>query len=177
MWFAYGEEKSSTNGALFAAYLAEHLRHYGLDLKKVSFQTDNGSEYIGSIRKRGESAFQKVLRHYGIHHARIPSHSPTFNSDVEAAHRIIEDEFYECEHYQNSTQFYAKAYAYQLYFNYERKNMWRNCKSPDIINTELGADIHSGVFNLPPPLLDPAVQRLKPGYHLPKEVNKEKVFP
>ena len=172
MWFAYAKEGTSTNAALFAMYLADHLKHYGVDLKNISFQTDNGSEYIGSIRKRGDSMFQKTLKRYGIHHARIPSHSPTFNSDVEASHRLVEDEFYECELYRDATQFYAKAYAYQLYFNYERKNMWRNKKSPVIINTELGGKINRGVFNLPPPLLDNAVKHLKGGYHVSKEVTE-----
>jgi hypothetical protein len=41
---------------------------------------------------------------------------------VEAFHKIIEDEFYECEDYKNEDDFLAKAYSYLLFFNYEREN-------------------------------------------------------
>lgn len=172
LWFGYAEENTSTNAALFALYLAEHLKHYGIDLKRSSFQSDNGSEFVGSTKKKKRlSAFEQVLADYGIHHSRIPPHSPTYNSEVEASHRLIEDEFYECEQYRDSTQFYAKAYAYQLFFNYERINMWRNSKPSDILNTEAGKSISPEVFNLPPPLLDSAVHLFKGGYHVSKEVN------
>lgn len=172
MWFAYAEENTSTNAALFAVYLAEHLKHYGVELNYVNFQSDNGSEFIGSMTKiKRPSAFEQALADYGIHHRRIPPSSPTYNSDVEAAHRLIEDEFYECEEYHDAAQFYAKAYAYQLFFNYERINMLRKSKPVDILNTAAGKFINPEVFNLPPPLLDPAVHCFKGGYHVPKDVN------
>jgi hypothetical protein len=49
---------------------------------------------------------------------------------VETFHRIIEDELYEIEDYANEIEFLGKAYAYQLYFNYIRKNRYRDNKSP-----------------------------------------------
>jgi hypothetical protein len=37
-------------------------------------------------------------------------------------HKIIEDEFYECESFNSKDDFFAKAYSYLLFFNYEREN-------------------------------------------------------
>jgi hypothetical protein len=54
------------------------------------------SEFIGNVKKKGESAFQIVVEEeFGITHERIPPRCCTWNSDVEAFHRMIEDEFYE----------------------------------------------------------------------------------
>jgi len=70
---------------------------------KIIFQTDNGSEFIGSVKKniKKRSFFEKVLGNNNIEHQRIPTRSPTFNSDIEAFHKIIEDEFYECERFDD----------------------------------------------------------------------------
>lgn len=99
---------------------------------KIIFQTDNGSEFIGSVKKnfKKRSFFEKILENNNIEHRRIPTRSPTFNSDIEAFHKIIEDEFYECEDYQNRDEFFAKAYSYLLFFNYERENTNKDNKSP-----------------------------------------------
>ncbi|MDZ7414166.1 MAG: helix-turn-helix domain-containing protein, partial [candidate division KSB1 bacterium] len=71
-WYAYGRTKESTNAAIFASYLLSSLKHYGVDMKGVTIQTDNGSEFIGSVHKRGESAFKEVLNGFGVRHCRIP---------------------------------------------------------------------------------------------------------
>ena len=39
--------------------------------------------------------------------------------------KIVEDEFYDVEDFRDIVEFKAKAYAYQLYLNYRRKNRWR----------------------------------------------------
>ncbi|MDZ7413156.1 MAG: helix-turn-helix domain-containing protein [candidate division KSB1 bacterium] len=70
-WYAYGRTKESTNAAIFASYLLSSLKHYGVDMKGLTIQTPNGSEFIGSVRKRGESAFKEVLDDFGVRHCRI----------------------------------------------------------------------------------------------------------
>ncbi|MGQ9561645.1 MAG: hypothetical protein ACUVWA_14195 [Candidatus Oleimicrobiaceae bacterium] len=58
---SYGESKETTNAATFARYLLSQLTHYGVDLSQAIIQTDNGSEFIGSVQKRkGRSAFIRV---------------------------------------------------------------------------------------------------------------------
>ncbi len=142
----------------------EHLKYYGVDLKRVKIQTDNGSEFIGNSRRvRGESAFERVLREAGIEHVRIPPSSPTWQSDVEAVHKMIEDELYEVEEYRDGIDFLAKAYAYGLYFNFRRKNRYRGYKTPVEILHEVDSKANSReqVFHLPPVILDHFV---KDGY-------------
>jgi len=167
-WHAYGMTKDSTNAGLFASYLFAQLKYYGVDINEVIIQTDNGTEFIGSVfKKKGISKFVRVLEEYKVKHARIPPRAPTWQSDVEAFHKIVEDEFYDIEEYKNRDEFLAKAYAYQLYFNFKRKNRYRGNKTPVEILKETGSSISPQVFNLPPIILDNFIDDfIKGGYHV-----------
>jgi transposase len=93
-WCAYGETKDSTNAALFAKYLLCQLQYYGVNINEIIIQTDNGSEFIGNVlKKKGKSAFVKVLESAKVKYVRIPPRACTWQSDVEAFHKIVEDEF------------------------------------------------------------------------------------
>lgn len=175
-WFAYGRTDDTTNSAIFALYLIEHIKLCGVEIKDTTIQTDNGSEFIGCVtRRRGKSLFEGVLERFGINYSRIPPGAKTWQSDVEAFHRIVEDEFYDIEDYKDMEEFKAKAYAYQLYFNFERKNRYKWRKSPIEILDESGAGdkISNGIFNLPPIILDDYADsfiesRIEGGvYHVP----------
>lgn len=178
-FYAYADENNSTYASLFAEYVIEHLKSYGIESARINWQTDNGSEFIGSARKRINrlSAFQKVLKENRIEHGRIPPRCSYLQGDVEAFHRIVEDELYEVESYNNQIEFLGKAYAYQLYFNYLRKNRYRDNKSPVEILKERFPNIDEGILNLPPirleTLLDFSyIEKPKPGYHVPIPVQK-----
>ena len=67
---------------------------------------------------------------------------------------MVEDEFYDIEDYRNKTEFLAKAYAYQLYFNFKRKNRYKGGKTPVDILKENGSNVSPQVFNLLPVILD-----------------------
>jgi hypothetical protein len=154
-FIAFAYSNNSANAALFAGYISNHLKKYGIELELIVYQTDNGSEFIGNVRKKGESAFQIVVEEeFGITHERIPPSSPTYNSDVEAFHRMIEDDLYEVEEFSSLTEFKAKAYTYQLYFNYKKKNRWRDRMSPYDILVSENSNIDPGILNLPPPILE-----------------------
>ena len=173
-WFAFAKENTTTNAALFAWYLLGHLKECGVDLSKVIFQTDNGSEFIGNPMKKGKSAFQEVLESFGVKHVRIPPSSPTWNSDVETFHGLIEDEFYDIEDYRDGGEFIGKAWAYQLWFNYKRKNRWRGRKTPlEIFQEVPHGEISPGVFNLAPVIVDQLLsawleerESIQGGYHV-----------
>lgn len=110
---SYADSNTTTNAGIFAEYVMGHLKHYGVEVSKTEFQYDNGSEFIGNVSKReGKTPFQARIDYYRASHGRIPPASPTFNSDVESFHRIVEQEFYSCEAFENRTQFFAKAYSY-----------------------------------------------------------------
>src|SRR5476649_1280598 len=119
---------------------------------KLVWQSDNGSEFIGSINKRAgyRCAFQKVLGREHIEHVQIPPRCSWMQGDVETFHKLVEDEFYDVEVYANQEEFLGKAYAYQLFFNYERKNRNRENKAPVQILRERFPNMDEGVLNLPP---------------------------
>jgi len=154
-FFAYCTENTMTNSQLFQAYVAEHLKKYGVALEAVILQTDNGSENIGAWNKKTASAFtRQVEEHYRMQHDRIPPHCSTYNSDVETFHNLIEREFYDIETVASLPELLGKATAYQLYFNYQRPNTWREGKSPYQLLRELAPHIAPQVLALPPRIVD-----------------------
>jgi len=169
-FYAYADRNNSTHARLFASYVIEHLSRYNVEVSSVIWQTDNGSEYIGSVNKReeGTSAFEMELSRAGITHERIPPRCPHWQGDVESFHRIVEDELYDTEEYSCSDHFLGKAWAYQIYFNYFRKNRWRDNKAPAEIVREKDPRSDPGVLNLPPTRLEILLDNYYPtGYHLP----------
>ena len=183
-FYAYADRNNSTYASLFAKYVIEHLRSYGIDTARIIWQTDNGSEFIGSVKKKinRPSAFEKILMDNEIEHGRIPPRCFYLQPDVESFHRIVEDELYEVESYENGVEFLGKAYAYQLYFNYIRKNRYRDDRSPVEILRERFPHINENVLNLPPIrveiLLDEYYkQKDKSGYHVPKPVLAPEFLP
>ena len=181
VFYAYSDENNSYYAGLFALYVIEHLKKYNISPKtmKIIFQTDNGSEFIGSVRKniKKRSFFENILENNHIEHQRIPTRSPTFNSDVEAFHKIIEDEFYECEDYKDTNEFFAKSYAYLLFFNYERENTNKDNKSPYQLLKEKEPNLCDKILNLPPIRLEWLAEEMKENkeyksvYHLPLLLN------
>ena len=172
-FLAYADENNSTYASLFAKYIAEHLKSYGIELATIEYQTDNGSEFIGNVNKRINrlSAFEKTLKEYKIHHGRIPPRASYLQGDVETFHRIVEDELYDIESYKSHTEFLGKAYAYLLYFNYIRENRWRDNKSPLQLLKEKAPHLNEGMLNLPPIRLEALlIEEGKGGYHVPGSV-------
>jgi len=147
-----------------------HLKYYNVDVSKTEFQYDNGVEFIGNVsKKEGKTPFQDRIDYHGLSHGRIPVASPTFNSDVESFHRIVEQEFYSCETFETRIQFFAKAYSYLLFYNYFRPNSWKEDQSPWQIVQKAFPGMEPNVLNLPPIHLDPlTVSFVEGGYHLPK---------
>jgi len=176
-FFSYANENNSTNASRFAYYVLSHLVESGIDVSGCRFQDDNGSEYIGSVRKKSKTptAFQKALSDYNVTQERIPPRSPTFNSDVEAFHRLCEEEFYDSEDFDSEETFLAKAFGYQVWFNFLRKNRWRDNKTPWEILREKSPDMSKFALILPPIRLEwlPLPQELSPsqgGYDVSRTV-------
>ena len=48
VFFAYANENNSLYGALFAWYVIEHLKSYGINIEGLDWQTNNGYEFIHS---------------------------------------------------------------------------------------------------------------------------------
>lgn len=175
-FFAYSDENNLTNASRFCDYVVQQLKRYGVKTANITCQTDNGSEYIGNVNKKTNrlSLFEKTLKYYEITHGRIPPRSSYLQGDVETFNRIVEDEFFEVESFRDEEEFLGKTYAYQLFFNYLRKNRYRDNKSPVDILRERFPEVDTNVLNLPPIRLDHQDDRWmiddKPwsGYHVPR---------
>ncbi|MGQ9854965.1 MAG: hypothetical protein ACUVTG_16380, partial [Candidatus Oleimicrobiaceae bacterium] len=90
-----------TTAPSFERYLLSQFTHYVVELSQVIIQTDNGSEFIGSVQKRRrKSAFIRVSEDAGVKQARVPPRACTWQSDVEAFHKMIEDQFYDIGDYR-----------------------------------------------------------------------------
>ena len=163
---AFAYEASLTNAVTFARYVGQHLTSFGGDLKNSLWQTDNGSEFVGGAKAKRPSAFTAAVERWGARHVRIPPRAPTWNSDVEAFHRTIQDEFYRAVRFHGLRDFLAKANAYVAYYNLERRNRHRENQSPFQIASPLRPGLSRHLFTPPPIILD-LVEPETGEYHVP----------
>jgi transposase len=175
-FLAYASRRSAQASELFAQRIQTHLQRWGVNLRDVTWQTDNGAEFIGELQPDGSrSHFPRAVTYFGSQHERIPPAAHTYQSDVETVHRLIEDEFFDLETFQNRADFLAKASLYQLYFNLARPNSHKRGLTPWQIIQQLAPRLPLKLCLLPPTFLDyrlDALRRDDPstfqgGYDLP----------
>src|SRR5579859_5479786 len=153
LFWAFAEKRSAAASAVFAARIQQHLDRYGVSLRDLVWQTDNGSEFIGGHDRSGKpTGFPAALG--SSQHARIPPAAHTYQSDVETVHRLEEDEFFDLEDFASRGDFLAKTHTYQLYFNLVRPNSHKENQSPWQIIQRLAPRSPLGLCLLPPVLLD-----------------------
>src|ERR1700736_1623694 len=144
LFWAFAEKRSAAASAVFAARIQQHLDRYGVSLRDLVWQTDNGGEFKGDFPAAlGDS--QHVL---------IPPAAHTYQSDVETVHRLEEDEFFDLEEFRSRGQFLAKVHTYQLYFNLARPNSHKENQSPWQIIERLAPRSPLKLCLLPPVFLD-----------------------
>lgn len=157
LWLAFSAVNDSTYALLFADRLLAHLQRCGVDLSRLTVQTDNGSEFGGNWNRRhGLPPFTKLVeqKYRCRQHRFNPPHRSTYNSDVEAVHGIMEPEFYELEHFSGSVHsFLNQAYSYQLYFNLLRRNSAKGGQTPEQLRRARAPSVSPQVYLLPPVLL------------------------
>lgn len=130
-YLAYAQECTLCYSKLFAEVVLAHLVGCGVKFKGSRLQTDNGCEFVGNWQSRSDSQFTKAVEaHRGLTHTRCPPRAHTWQSDVETAHRLIEDEFYEVERFTSRADFLAKAGSYNLWLNVARRNRGKEHKTP-----------------------------------------------
>lgn len=143
LFLGYSNELSLAYATVFAERIIKHLLDCGADLSAATWQSDNGSEFVGSWQARQDSAFTlAVQRVKGQTHRTIPPGQHRFQADVETVHNLMEQEFYEVEHFTGRGDFLAAADHYQLFFNLARRNSAKEHKTPwDLVRQKLpGAD-------------------------------------
>ena len=159
-FIAYAQECSLTYASLFAEIIIGHLKKCGVDLTDSRFQTDNGSEFIGSWSAKQPSIFtQTVNSEKGLVHDTIPPGAHTYQADVETVHGIIEDEFYEIEAFSSPQAFLAKATQYVTWFNVARKNSYKGNKTPWEITHQRDPNISPKIAILPAMSLDEILRK------------------
>ena len=167
-FLAFASQRSAQASELFALRIQRHLQRCGVRLRDVTWQTDNGGEFIGQLQPDGSrSHFPRAVTYFGSQHERIPPAAHTYQSDVETVHRLIEDEFYDLETFRSRAEFLAKASVYQLYFNLARPNSHKQGLTPWQILHDLDPRLPFDVCLLPPVLLDYRLDSTG-GYDLPR---------
>ena len=123
----YADERSKSYAVLLAERVSAHLAWHGVDLTRVEWQTDNGSEFLEDAHQRG---LPSTVRAVGSGHHYIPPKAHTWQSDVETVHRLQEDEFFDRESFQSPAEFWAKVSTYWRYFNIARPNRNKDWQTP-----------------------------------------------
>lgn len=131
LFLGYANELSLSYATLFAERIIRHLQQCGVDLSAATWQSDNGSEFVGSWQAKTDSAFTNAIQRIpGQTHRTIPPGQHRFQADVETVHNLMEQEFYEIEAFTGRQDFIAKADQYQLFFNLARNNTAKEHKTP-----------------------------------------------
>src|SRR5512135_1450235 len=82
LFWAFAQKRSAAASAVFAARIQQHLDRWGVNLRDLAWQTDNGSEFIGGHDPLGHrTGFPATLG--DSQHLRIPPAAHTYQSDVE----------------------------------------------------------------------------------------------
>ena len=153
LFWAFAQKRSAAASAVFAARIQQHLDRWGVNLRDLAWQTDNGSEFIGGHDPLGHrTGFPAALG--DSQHLRIPPAAHTYQSDVETVHRLVEDEFFDLETFASRSEFLAKAQTYQLYFNLARPNSHKEFQTPWQIIERLAPRSPLELCLLPPVFLD-----------------------
>ena len=154
-FLAYASRRSAQASTLFAQRIQTHLQRCGVNLRDLTWQTDNGGEFIGELQPDGSrSHFPAAVTYFGSQHERIPPGAHTYQSDVETVHRLIEDEFFDLETFRSRAEFMAKISLYQLYFNLARPNSHKRGLTPWQIIHQLDPRLPLNLCLLPPVFLD-----------------------
>jgi len=104
--------------------------------------------------------FEQTVEHYtGRKRVTIFPGSKTSQSDVEAFHRLVEDEFLAVEAFSSRMRLLGCGRIYRTYFNRHRLLLWRGGKTPAGSFRAGQAGDHqpaalAEAFTLPPLILD-----------------------
>ncbi len=155
LFMGFANELSLTHSHLFAIYINHFLSKFNALPESARRQTDNGSEYIGSWNAKKSSAYTLAIESLpGQYHRTIFPGAHRMQSDVETIHNLVELEFFEIEQFENRGDFFNKATAYQMFFNLQRPNSYKENKSPWQLVQEKKPDFDKRLLMIPPVDLD-----------------------
>jgi len=156
LFLGFANERSLIHATLFAAYINHQMTKYkALPEDSARCQTDNGSEFCGSWNAKEPSAYTRAIESLpGQFHTTIFPGAHRMQADVETVHGLMETEFYEIEKFADRADFMSKADTYQLFFNLERPNTYKERKTPWQLANEKKPDLDKRLLMTPAVDLD-----------------------
>jgi transposase len=131
LMLGFAQEYSELYSTIMTEHYLDHARLHGLDVSRVTIQTDNGSEFGGRKKNINTPGFvNTIVCKQGAKHQYIPPGMCNANADVESVHATIENEFFDIEAFKDEEDFWNKAQAYQLFYNIVRPNYSKGGKPP-----------------------------------------------
>ena len=162
VFLGFAKELSEEHACCFVHAVNDHLHRTGTVLRGfATIQTDNGSEFSGAERQLDKRrGFHHAIEHaIGAKHRFIPPGKKNYQADVESLHHRIEEEFFDFETFPDHNVFFAKASAWQLWWNSTRKNLYKGKRSSDDILLQDAPKRNPAVWILPAIDLDLAVKK------------------
>jgi transposase len=156
LFTGFANERSLIHATLFAAYINHQLTKYNaIPAYPFYCQTDNGSEFCGSWNAKLPSAYTQTVESlpHQFHTTIFPG-AHRMQADVETVHGLMETEFYELETFSNRQDFINKASTYQLFFNLQRPNTYKEHKTPWQLAKEKNPDLDKRLLMTPAVDLD-----------------------
>ena len=178
LFLGFSDELSLTHATLFAEYINHYLSMYkALPDSGARRQTDNGVEYCGSWNAKEASAYTRIIESLpGQDHTTIFPGAHRMQADVETVHGLMETEFYEIEAFADRADFMSKALTYQLFFNLERPNTYKEHKTPWQLAQEKKPDLDKRLLMIPPVDLDQLLD-ISTSYFLAQGGNNVLTYP
>jgi len=147
---AFANEYSEQYSTMLTEIILSHLKSFGVDLKEVIIQTDNGSEFGAKKRDIKTPGFvNTIMLEWGATHNYIPPGCSNANADVESFHSTIELELFNLEVFGSREEFFQKVQTYQYFYNFARPNFSKSGKTPLQIVLEDRPTISPKALNFP----------------------------
>ena len=146
----FANEYNEQYSTILTELYFKHLEQFGVDLREVIIQTDNGSEF-GARKKdvKTPGFVNMIMIENQAKHQYIPPGCSNANADVESFHATVEFEFFDLESFKSKEEFFKKAQVYQSFYNFTRPNFSKKGKTPIQILLEDRPEISPEVLNFP----------------------------
>ena len=147
---AFADEYSEQYSTMLTGTYLRHLDSFGIDVKGVTIQTDNGGEFGARKRDVKTPGFvNTIMIEHRAQHQYIPPGCSNANADVESFHATVEQEFFDLEQFGSRQEFFRKAQVYQSFYNFSRPNFSKKGKTPLQIFLEDRPGVSPEVLNFP----------------------------
>ena len=154
LFMGFSDRLSKTAACMAIERFLRHLKAFGVDPKSVTVQTDNGTEFDGTMVHASEGGFTPSVEAFGASHRFIPPGCSNANADVETVHSLIEAELFDREDMRGRRDFLEKIGTWQANFNLARPNSYQGWRTPRERLIEAAPELDARILLLAPMDLD-----------------------